>query len=104
LAWNDDPLNPVRSEYIIEEHVKGIQLIEKWPSMNMHQHMLCMKALSLQIREMALLNFPAFGSLYFSDAPISNSKKIPFEDGFCVGPNCSPVFWNCGPSEQQLYG
>ncbi|KAI9367683.1 hypothetical protein BJX61DRAFT_537863 [Aspergillus egyptiacus] len=43
---------------------------------------------------MASLYFPAYGSLYFADAPLAPDSKIPFEQGFCVGPHCSPVFWN----------
>lgn len=104
LAWNDNPSNTVGSEYIIEQHVEGTPLHEKWPCMNMHQHMLCTKAISLQIKEMASLNFPAFGSLYFLDAPIHESKKIPIDNKFCIGPHCSPVFWHCNPGELELYG
>jgi hypothetical protein len=87
----------------MEEHAEGTPLHEKWQSMNVHQHMLCTKAVSLQIKEMASLNFPAFGSLYFLNAPIDESKKIPLDDKFCVGPYCSPLFWNCNPGEPELY-
>jgi hypothetical protein len=96
--------NIVGLEYIIEEHVEGTPLHKKWPSMNMHQHMLCTKAVSLQVKEMALLKLPAFGSLYFLDAPIDETKKILIDDIFCTGPHCSPVFWNCNPGELELYG
>ncbi|KAE8326939.1 kinase-like domain-containing protein [Aspergillus sergii] len=105
LTWSDDPSNPVRSEYIIQEHVEGVQLHGTWPSMSTHQHMLCTKAISFLIKEMAALDFPAFGSLYFSDSPIDQSKKIPLQDErFCIGPSCSPIFWNTSPGEMELYG
>ena len=68
------------------------------------QHMLCTKALSLKIRDMASLNFPAYGNIYFKDAPFEENLKIPLEDGFCIGPYCSPLFWNCGAGELELYG
>ncbi|KAJ5326654.1 uncharacterized protein N7506_009756 [Penicillium brevicompactum] len=71
--------------------------------MNPEQHMLCTKALSLTMKKMASLDFPAYGSLYFSDAPQDSDSKIPFEQGFCVGPHCSPVFWNRNPGENELY-
>ncbi|PIG86651.1 hypothetical protein AARAC_005358 [Aspergillus arachidicola] len=87
LTWSDDPSNPVRSEYIIQEHVEGVQLHGTWPSMSTHQHMLCTKAISFLIKEMAALDFPAFGSLYFSDSPIDH-----------------PIFWNTSPGELELYG
>ncbi|KAF4211345.1 hypothetical protein CNMCM5878_002813 [Aspergillus fumigatiaffinis] len=72
--------------------------------MNSEHHMLCTKMLSLAMRDMAALNFPAYGSLYFSDAPLESHMKIPFERGFCIGPHCSPVFWNRNPGELELYG
>lgn len=104
LDWNDDPSNPIGTEYIIQEHVEGVQLHQMWPKMNSEQHMLCTKALSLAIKKVASLDFPAYGSLYFSEAPLNPSLKIPFEQGFCIGPHCSPVFWNRNPGEPELYG
>lgn len=103
LDWQDTALNPVGAEYIIQEHVAGVELHHKWHEMSPEQHMLCTKALSLTIKKMASLDFPAYGSLYFSDAPLESSKKIPLEEGFCIGPHCSPVFWNCNPGELELY-
>lgn len=92
------------TEYIIQEHVDGVQLHEQWPSMDSPQHMLCTKNLTLKIREMASLDFPAYGNIYFADAPIREGLKIPLESGFCIGPYCSPLFWNCGTGEAALYG
>ncbi|KAI1976664.1 hypothetical protein LOZ54_006603 [Ophidiomyces ophidiicola] len=105
LAWSDDPANPVGCEYTIQEHAEGVQLDEHWSQMNTHQHMLCTKALSFKLSELASLDFPAYGSIYFADAPIDvASLKIPLEDGFCIGPYCSPLFWNLGAGEPELYG
>ncbi|QKX58871.1 uncharacterized protein TRUGW13939_05999 [Talaromyces rugulosus] len=104
LDWNDNPSNPTGTEYIIQEHVPGVQLHQIWPKMNSEQHMLCTKALSLAMRDMASLKFPAYGSLYFSDGPLESHLKIPFEAGFCVGPHCGPVYWNRGPGELDMYG
>ncbi|KGQ08237.1 hypothetical protein BBAD15_g6428 [Beauveria bassiana D1-5] len=53
---------------------------------------------------MASLNFPAYGSLYFSDAPIESNLKIPLDHEFCIGPNCNSVLWNRNPGEPELYG
>ncbi|GBF62305.1 altered inheritance of mitochondria protein 9 [Trichophyton mentagrophytes] len=103
LLWNDDPSNPVGIEYIVQEHADGVNLHEHWPEMDIVQHMQCTKELSLQIREMASLDFPAYGSLYFADAPIEEKLKIPFGNGFCIGPYCSPLFWNCGAGESDIY-
>ncbi|KAM3452453.1 hypothetical protein MY3296_004477 [Beauveria thailandica] len=68
------------------------------------QHMRCTKTLSLVMKKLASLNFPAYGSLYFSDAPIESNLKIPLDHGFCIGPNCNSVFWNRNPGELELYG
>lgn len=54
--------------------------------------MLCTKALLLIMKKMVSLDFPAYGSLYFVDTPLDLDLKIPFEQGFCVGLYCSPVF------------
>ncbi|KAK2747769.1 hypothetical protein FQN57_001799 [Myotisia sp. PD_48] len=104
LAWSDNPANPTGTEYIIQEHIEGIQLHEQWPTMDSVQHMECTKTLALIVRDMVKLDFPAYGNIYFSDAPIDEHLKLPLEDGFCIGPYCSPLFWNCGPGELELYG
>lgn len=106
LAWSDDPANPVGAEYIIQEHVNGVLLHAKWPDMDTVQHQACTKHLSLKIPEMAALDFPAFGNIYFADAPIDASLKVPLEEDvrFCIGPYCSPLFWNLGVGEPEMYG
>ncbi|PMB70932.1 hypothetical protein BM221_003392 [Beauveria bassiana] len=53
---------------------------------------------------MASLNFPAYGSLYFSNAPIESNLKIPLDHEYCIGPNCNSVLWNRNPGEPELYG
>lgn len=64
--------------------------------MTSEQHMLCTKALALAMKEMASLDFPAYGSLYFDDIPLDSALKIPFEKGFCIGPHCGSVFSESG--------
>lgn len=103
LDQNDNPSNPTGTEYIIQEHVAGVQLHQEWHKMNPEQHMLYTKTLSLTMKKMAFLDFPAYGSLYFADTPLDSDSKIPFKQGFCIGPHCSPVFWNRNPGEHELY-
>lgn len=64
--------------------------------------MLCTKMLSLVMKDLASLDFPAYGSLYL-DRPLESHMKIPLEQGFCIGPHCSPVYWNWDPGELELY-
>ncbi|KAH7317657.1 kinase-like domain-containing protein [Rhexocercosporidium sp. MPI-PUGE-AT-0058] len=103
LDWSDDDNNSIGSEYIIMEHVPGVQLHEKWPSMNPHQHMLCVKKVAFIVTEMAKLPFPAYGSLYFANAPIDPKSKIAFAEGFCIGPHCGTQYWDCDAGEARFY-
>jgi aminoglycoside phosphotransferase (APT) family kinase protein len=91
LDWSDDD-SSIGTEYIIMEHVAGVQLHEKWSSMSPHQHMLCVKNVSLMMAEMVKLPFTMYGSLYFADAPIEQSLKSGFVEGFCIGPHCGPQY------------
>ncbi|KAF2452260.1 kinase-like domain-containing protein [Lineolata rhizophorae] len=104
LDWNDDETNTTGTEYIIMEHASGVQLHGKWSSMSTHQHMLCVKSLATLVKEMMTLNFPAFGSIYFADAPIEPAIKIRLAEGFCIGPHCGAPVWPCSPVELSLYG
>lgn len=103
LDWSDNSSNPIGAEYIIMEHVAGVRLHERWSTMTSLQHMLCVKALSMMVKEMAAIAFPGYGSLYFSDAPIDPPLKLAFADGFCLGPHCGATYWNCHPDEARIY-
>ncbi|KAF2442983.1 serine/threonine protein kinase [Karstenula rhodostoma CBS 690.94] len=103
LDWNDDPANPTGTEYIIMEHASGVQLHEKWNTMNTLQQMLCVKSVATLVKEMAKLKFPAYGSLYFADAPINPSLKLDLSDGFCIGPHCGTQYWCLEPGESRYY-
>ncbi|KAK0104962.1 hypothetical protein ONS95_005223 [Cadophora gregata] len=103
LDWSDDDNNAIGSEYIIMEHAPGVRLHEKWPSVTPHHHMLCVKKLAFMVTEMAKLPFPAYGSLYFADAPIDPKSKIEFAEGFCIGPHCGPQYWDCNAGESRFY-
>ncbi|KAF2500409.1 hypothetical protein BU16DRAFT_556879 [Lophium mytilinum] len=103
LDWSDDDSNPTGTEYIIMEHAPGVPLIKKWPFMSPHQHASCVKNLAQMIVDMARLQFPSFGSLYFSDAPIDHQHRIKLRDGFCIGPHCGRSYWDCNVGEERFY-
>ncbi|KAK5014146.1 hypothetical protein LTR16_000966 [Cryomyces antarcticus] len=103
LDWSDDDSNPIGAEYIIMENVAGVRLHERWTSMNTPEHMQCTKALSLLVKKMVQIDFPAYGSLYFTDA-IEPGLRVEFAEGYCVGPHCGSQYWNCDPGEKDLYG
>lgn len=104
LEWNSDPSNPVGAEYIIMEFIQGVRLSERWDSMDTLQRLECTKALTTMIKDMASLDYPAYGSLYFKDAPLSDNLKVPHGNDYCVGPHCAPTYWKRGIGELELYG
>ncbi|KAI9708750.1 MAG: hypothetical protein M1820_003705 [Bogoriella megaspora] len=103
LDWSDDPANPTGTEYIIMEHATGVPLHEKWNAMNELQKMLCVKSAAILVKEMAKLPFPAYGSLYFANAPINSSSKVNLSNGFCIGPHCATRYWCLEPGEFRFY-
>lgn len=103
LDWSDDGSNPIGAEYIIMEHVAGVRLHERWSTMNCLQHMQCVKALSMMIKEMAAITFPGYGSIYFSEIPIDSQLKLDLVDGFCLGPHCGTMYWNCNINDARIH-
>ena len=85
------------------EHVEGTQLHERWAIMSSHQRMPCVKSLGMLVRDMANLTFPAYGSIYFADLVITSSSKVNLGDGFSLGSNCGPLYWNSAAGEAKLY-
>ena len=65
--------------------------------------MLCTKKVALIVAEMAKMQFPAYGSLYFADALLDPKSKIEFVDGFCIGLHCGTQYWDCNASEARFY-
>ncbi|KAL8829820.1 MAG: hypothetical protein Q9170_005999, partial [Blastenia crenularia] len=61
LEWSDDSTNAIGSEYIIMEHAKGVQLHQIWPAMSLEQQVACTGAIVENIKQMAALDFPAYG-------------------------------------------
>ncbi|KAK3363880.1 hypothetical protein B0T25DRAFT_446042, partial [Lasiosphaeria hispida] len=45
LDWSDDPLNPLKPEYM--QHVEGVQLRDRWDTMSPQEHLLCVQSLAL---------------------------------------------------------
>ena len=103
LDWNDDESNPIGCKYIFMDHVPSVQLSSCWDKMSSTENLCLIKFISDMIGQMAALEFPAYGSIYFQDAPIDPALKTRFEDGFCIGPSCNPVLWKCRPGEAEVY-
>ena len=95
LDWKDDANNDVRSQYIIMGLVKGVSLHAKWPEMTLAQRLSCITSISTKMQHLVEMNFPAYGSIYFADAPVEGTKKIWLNDHYCIGPSCAPRYWDC---------
>ncbi|KAL3422198.1 hypothetical protein PVAG01_06354 [Phlyctema vagabunda] len=86
------------------EHVSGVQLHERWHTMDSHQRMLCVKSLGMMSKDMANLSFPAYGSIYFADFSAIRDTKIDIGDNFCIGPDCGTIYSNSAVGEAETYG
>jgi len=102
LAWTADATNPVGAEYILMEHAAGVQLHGRWDGKSSYDHIQVVKNASMITKQMAALDFPAYGSVVFADTPIDVSRKKAFDDGFRTGPHCGTLFWNSAPGESLL--
>lgn len=103
LEWSDDPSNAIGSEYIIMEHAVGVQLHQKWPMMSGVQQIDCIQAISRNIQQIAAINFPAYGSLYFADAPLDPISKVPLTQAYSIGPHCGTRYWDCSAGDTRYY-
>ncbi len=103
LDWSDDSSNAIGSEYIIMEHVVGVRLHHKWPTMSLKQQLRCIRAIAENIGRIAALTFPAYGSLYFADAPVDSASKVSLDQEFCLGPDCGARYWDCNVDDPRYY-
>jgi hypothetical protein len=103
LDWSDDASNAIGSEYIIMEHAAGVQLHQRWPTMAGDQKIRCINAIYQKVKEMVEIKFPAYGSLYFADAPLDATSKQTLNPGLCIGPHCGTIYWNCNVGEPRYY-
>ncbi|KAI1951730.1 hypothetical protein LOZ57_001142 [Ophidiomyces ophidiicola] len=107
LDWSDDPANPIGAAYIILEHVGGVLLQEAWTDMPSHLKVKCTGAICSSVLPVSELDFPAYGSLYFSNASFldDRSKKLLESDTkYCIGPHCrGSTYWDCNVGEPRHY-
>ncbi|PWY63639.1 hypothetical protein BO83DRAFT_393201 [Aspergillus eucalypticola CBS 122712] len=95
-AWCSTKANPIGAEYIIMEKLDGTPLGNKWFSLGpKEQYKIMTQIVEWETRLMSL-NFPASGSLYYSDLPSGRRTKLDDLDGmaFCVGPIAHYSWWH----------
>ncbi|TGO16472.1 hypothetical protein BPAE_0493g00030 [Botrytis paeoniae] len=100
-AWSDDASNPIGSECIIMKHVEGVQLQERRLTMSGSQYTKCVQSACMTMKQLAALAFPAYGSIYFENAPFDSTLKILLSEGFCIRPYCSTTYWDRSASETE---
>ena len=103
LDWSDDASNATGSEYIIMEHALGSPLHQKWPTMDVSDQIRCIEAVYKNLKEVADLKFPGYGSLYFADTPYVTTSKLSLDQEFCIGPHCGSIHWNCNVGQPRCY-
>ena len=103
LDWSDDSTNAIGCEYIIMEHAKGVQLHQIWPTMSGEQQIACTGAIVENIKQMAAVDFKAYGSLYFDNIDIGSAMKLPFTPGYAIGPHCGTTYSDCEVREPRYY-
>jgi len=54
-----------------------------------------------KMKEVADLEFPAYGSLYFIDSLLSSASKQTLDKEFCIGTHCGPRYWDCNVSDSR---
>ncbi|CAE6998145.1 hypothetical protein P3342_000765 [Pyrenophora teres f. teres] len=94
LAWNSDASNPVGAEYIVMEKAPGQQLFMTWSAMTIQEHFDLVEQLTQFEAELASIQFPANGSLYFCESMtdgehwIALDRTVDPSGQFCIGPSC----------------
>lgn len=95
LGWSSKSSStPVGAEYILMERAKGVELSARWETLDDADRARFLKELFPIERELAEINFPKHGCLYFKESlpNISNSDVI--FDRYAIGPTTSLAFWN----------
>ncbi|KKZ66444.1 hypothetical protein EMCG_07836 [[Emmonsia] crescens] len=87
------------------EHAGGVPLHELWPKISFTQRMNCIGSISTNIMKMSELDFPVYGSLYFTDAAFleSDLKQKMDDHKYCIGLNCRNTYWDCNVGEPRYY-
>ncbi|KFY47423.1 hypothetical protein V496_10658 [Pseudogymnoascus sp. VKM F-4515 (FW-2607)] len=93
-AWRSDISNPVGAEYIVMEKAQGVPLFQQWGKMTEISKLVLIKGLTKLENQLASIQFPAYGSLYFRESCPNLASYQPLDatqdstGSYCVGPSC----------------
>ncbi|KAL8691556.1 MAG: hypothetical protein Q9218_003235 [Villophora microphyllina] len=85
------------------DHARGVQLHQRWSSMDGVQKIKCIKAIMTNVKHITNIVFPAYGSIYFAQGPVDSASKLPLHQGFALGPNCRTRYWDCEVGERRYF-
>lgn len=95
LGWSGVSDNPLGTEYIIMEKARGKELEETWYTMASDERESIMKKI-VDVESLLFgIQFPANGSLYFTDFLPEGTAKItlPDNNAFSIGPSAELLWW-----------
>lgn len=85
------------------EHARGVSLNDAWQTMTEKQKLWCIKAIYEKLAQIATVEFPAYGSLYHASACLDGFSCVAIDEGFCVGPHSSPIYWDRDPYQTKFF-
>lgn len=103
LDWSSDCSNQIGSEYILMDEAPGVSLQTVWPSLSVDQRGLCIHNISRAMSSINALHFPAYGSLFPSNAALDHTVQLDKDDEFCIGPHVGNQYWGCGVKDRRYY-
>ena len=71
--------------------------------MSLEQRLACTGAIVENMKQMATIDFHAYGSLYFENVKIDPALKYSFTPGYVIGPHCGTSYWDCEVREPKYY-
>lgn len=96
LSWDCDASNPIESEYIIMEKVKGVPLSQTWFGLSLTtKYKIIMQIVDIEAR-LCSATFPTHGCLYYT-ANTTEEKNHTLasnpRERFRIGPVVDPLLW-----------
>ena len=95
-GYSTDSDNAAGTPYILMEFVQGSKLSDVWPSLGDEEVISVVRQLTQLEARMMSLQFPAGGSLYFTEdlERVAKGLGVPLEDKrFSVGPDTKLALW-----------
>lgn len=98
FAWSSTSNNPVGAEYILMEHVSGVQLSKIWDRLDVELKFQVVKKVASYQENWLLTQFSRYGSLYYKHNLKDTAPSVEYtnenglrlvDDRFAVGPSTS---------------